>query len=380
VTVSESVAAGVRAADYVRLTRTLGANDRAGALAALAAVADDPGLATMLRRHHLIPLLCATVGTGTLREHLPDAAYATLQAWCQQPRPAAAECLRTIAEAQATLGRAGIDGMLLKGLYFADRLYGGIDRRGQHDVDLLVRWGDFRRAARTLRGLGYVERWRDLHSATWRRGAAYIDLHACFRNAPPYRLDEARLWVERVRWTIADVSFATPSDEDTLVMLALSLFQDVGLGTAKLKQLLDLQLLAAAVDATFDWPGFLARRVPERTHAIVVNVLDLVCRVFDDESRLRGLAAALAALQVRPVAGTRAAALALVFAEPAAPGNKRWFFAIYPGSIVWYWLWLLPRKLPAYLAGTAPGRTRSAMRPSLAALRMLLGARRPRRG
>ena len=36
---------------------------------------------------------------------------------------------------------------------------------------------------------------------------------------------------------------------------------------------------AAAVGADFDWPCFLARRVPERTHAIVVNVLDLVRRL-----------------------------------------------------------------------------------------------------
>jgi Uncharacterised nucleotidyltransferase len=367
---------GSSGADYALLARSLGTNDRAGALAALARVAADPALVATLRRHHLIALLGATIAEDDLRTHLPPGACAALHAWLRQPRSSPERSLQTIAEAQAALRRDGVDCMLLKGLYFADRLYGGLDRRGQYDVDLLVRWADFRKAARSLRALGYLERWRDLHSATWQRETDYIDLHACFRNAPPYRLDEARTWRERVPYTLAGISGTTPSDEDTLVMLALSLFQDVGLGTVKLKQLLDVYLLAASIDARFDWPGFFARRAPERTRGIAVNVLDLVRRVFGGESELGGLAAALDRQRAPLVVSERAEALALVLGARPASRNKAWFFAIYPGSIVWYWLWLLPRKLPTYLSGKAPGGARSSMRPSLEALRVLIAARR----
>ena len=364
-------------AGYARLARCLGANDREGALAALAAVAGDPALAATLRRHHLATLLAATLGDDALRARLPAAAHAALRVWLDRQRPSAAEHLRALAEARAALAEHGVDCMVLKGLYFADRLYGGLERRGQYDVDLLVRRRDFRRASRALRALGYAARWRDLHSVTWRRATTHVDLHACFRNAPPYRLDEARTWAERVPWAIGEVAFPTPSDEDTLVMLALALFQDVGLGSAQLKQLLDVYLLAVAVDAAFDWERFMARRAPERTLAIVVNVLDLACRVLDEEGRLPRLAAALAPHRARCVAGTRVDALALVLGDAGAARNRAWFLALYPGSIAWYWLWLLPRKLPAYLSGRAPGRTRSALRPSLATLRAVLQARRP---
>lgn len=184
------------------------------------------------------------------------------------------------------------------------------------------------------------------------------------------------MWRERVRYTIADVSFTTPSDEDTLVMLALSLFQDVGLGTTKLKQLLDAYLLAASIDARLNWRRFFARRSPERTLAITVNVLDLVLRVFDGESRLPRLAAALASHRELVVVPERAQAIALVLAERATVSNRAWFFTIYPGSIAWYWLWLLPRKIPTYLSRKAPGQARSSMRPSLETVRALARARR----
>jgi len=75
------------------------------------------------------------------------------------------------------------------------------------------------------------------------------------------------------------------------------------------------------------------------------------------------------------VASARDQALALVFAERGAVANKGWFFRVYPGSVLWYWLWLLPRKVPTYLRGSAPKRGPSSMRPNLATLRLVLGAR-----
>ena len=176
------------------------------------------------------------------------------------------------------------------------------------------------------------------------------------------------------------MTFTTPSDEDTLVLLALSLFQDLGLGTAKLKQLVDVLLLAAAIDARFDWPRFFTRRAADGTLAIAVNVLDLVLRVFDAATLLPALAAALAAHHGALVATDTGAALDLVAAERGAAVGKAWFFRVYPGSLARYWLWLLPRKVPAYLRGDAPARGPSSMRPSLATLKLIFAARHPHAG
>ena len=361
-------------ADYASLARSLGADDRPAARAALARVAGDATFADTVRRHHLSHLLFATLPEDELRAALPPPAFDALREWLRRPRSSPADDVRAIDEVQTALRRHGIDCMVLKGLYFAHRLYRGLERRAQYDVDLVTRRRDFTRASRVLADLGFVERWRDLHSVTWRRGADNLDLHSCFRNVPAYRLDEDRIWRDRVSYTIGDLSFTTPSDEDTLVLLVLSLFQDIGLGSAKLKQLVDVVLLVAAIDRSFDWGRFFARRAPEKTLPVAVNVLDFAVRVFDVATSVPRLAATLAGHADVLAVREREQALALLFAERSAPANKAWFFRIYPGSVARYWLWLLPRKLPLYLKGQAPGRGPSSMRPSLATLRLLLGA------
>ncbi len=362
--------------DYAALARCLGANDQTGALAALSRVVDDPALVDTIRRHQLTSLLWTTIPEDQLRIRLPGGAVTAFRDWLAKRRSSPRDHLDTLAEAGAALQRDGIECMLLKGAYFSHRLYGGLGRRPQYDVDLLVRRHEFRRASRTLRGLGYDERWRDLHSVTWQRDTAQIDLHSCFRNAPAYRLDEERIWRDRLAYTIGDVSFTTPSDDDTLVLLALSLFQDVGLGSAKLKQLVDACLLVAAIDGQTDWQRFLARREPERTLVIAANVLALVVDVLDAAPNMARLAAALAPLRGRMVISTPEQALALTFAERGATANKAWFFQLYPGSVARYWLWLLPRKLPLYLRGRTPAGAPSSMRPSLETMRLLMARRR----
>jgi predicted glycosyltransferase len=362
---------------YARLARALGNDDGVVARHALAAVAGDPELVETLRRHHLLPPLCTTIPDDDLRTVLAPDVHTALRARRATARTSPAEDLATIAEAQAALAAEGVECMLLKGLYFAHRLYGDVARRHQHDIDLVVRRADARRAARRLRALGYVERWRDLHSTNWARGSARLDLHVCFRNTPAYRLDERRIWADRVPYAVDGLTFTTPSDEDTLVLLALSLFQDVGLGAAKLKQLLDVYLLTMRIDATFAWDEFLARRQAERTLRVVVNALDLVVRVFAADTALLRLAAALVPHRRLLATTDRARVLDLVFAERSAVANKAWFFAVYPGSLAYYWLWLVPRKIPGYVRGTAPQRAPSSMRPSLATLRLLLDARKP---
>lgn len=361
---------------YARLARHLGADEPDAALDALRAVADDPALVETIRRHHLITLLWRTVREDDLRARIPAGAFAELVEWLSRRRPSATDNLRVLAEAQDVLARAGIGCLVLKGAYFADRLYGGLERRPQYDVDLLVRRGDFASATRTLGAIGYVERWRDLHSITLLRDDAHVDLHWCFRNAPAYRLDEARIWRDAAPYTVAGTTFTTPSDEDMLVALSLAVFQDVGLGTAKLKQLVDVDLLVRDVDARLDWAAFLRRREREGTLAIVVNVLDLVAAIFRAAPAVPRLAAALAEHRDLLVARGPDDAARLVFAARGTTANRLWFFRVYPGSIARYWLWLLPRKLPTYLAGRAPARGASSMTPSLETVQLLLRARR----
>jgi hypothetical protein len=363
-------------ASYALLARSLGANDVDAAVAALAPIAHDPAFVPTLRRHQLVGLLVGSVPEDALRACLPAETLAALGEQYDRVRATPRDSLRTLAEIQDALGREGLECMLLKGVYLAQRLYGDLERRTQYDVDVAVRERAFRSARRILRQTGWTERWRDLHSVSWARDTESLDLHSCFRRAPIYALDEDRIWTDRVAYAIDGVAFTTPSDEDTLVLLALSLFQDLGLGSAKLRQLLDLYLLAADIDARFAWPVFFARRLPEGTLEVAVNVLDLTLRVFDAAPVLPRLSDALAPHRALIAAPERAQALALALADRGAAANKGWFFAVYPGSLTWYWLWLLPRKLLARLAGRAPRRGKSALVPGVGTLRALMRARR----
>src|SRR5262249_49533400 len=160
--------------------------------------------------------------------------------------------------------------------WFAERLYGGLRRRPQHDIDLLVRSRDFRRAARSFRRLGFARKGRDLHSLSFIRDDVSVDVHRYLRWAPAYALDEAAIWDTALDVHVEGVAMRTLSDEHSLVMLAMAAFEDLGQGAAKLKQLLDLYLLLRRVDATFDWEAFFLRRERENLLAVTVNVLALV--------------------------------------------------------------------------------------------------------
>jgi hypothetical protein len=144
-TFASDAAMGARFADYAVLARALGENDVGGARAALGRVAGDAALVDTIRRHHLTSLLAATISEDELQGRLPARAFATLRDWLHQPRPSPEEHLATFAEVQAALERGGVECMLLKGAYFAHRLYGGLARRAQYDVDVVTR----RRCSRT---------------------------------------------------------------------------------------------------------------------------------------------------------------------------------------------------------------------------------------
>ena len=63
-------------------------------------------------------------------------------------------------------------------------------------------------------------------------------------------------------------------------MLLLSLFEDVGQDTTRLKQLLDGYLLLRQMDAVTDWDAFFDRRARENLASIAGTILDLLVTLF----------------------------------------------------------------------------------------------------
>jgi hypothetical protein len=245
-------------------------------------------------RHHLIGLVRTRISDADLRARLAPALADALASRRPVGRVPASTLLAAYADVRRALAADGIDLLVLKGFYFAERLYGGIDRRPQHDLDVLVRPRDFRRTLAALRALGFARRRRDLHSIAVRHGDVQVDVHRHLRWAPVFAIDEAAVWRTALDVEVQGTAVRTLSDEYTLVFVLLAAFEDLGQGLAKLKQLLDVHLLLRAVDPTMDWEAFFARRMAENVLDVTVNVLAVCVALFEASDELPRLAAALA--------------------------------------------------------------------------------------
>jgi hypothetical protein len=351
---------------YARIAKLAGLGEDEALLGAVAALEGDPvALADGLRAHHLIHLIRARIPEPDLRARLPEALLAALASRRPIQRAAPERLLAVFEEVRDALGKAGAEVLLLKGLVFADRLYGGLERRPQFDLDLLVRRRDQGRALRTLGALGFAPKTRDLHSRTLKREAVSIDLHHALRWAPAFRLDEEALFASAVSREIRGAPVRTLSDEYTLVGLVLAAFEDLGQGMAKLKSLLDLYLLLRQVDGETDWEAFFARRAAENGLGIAVNVLDLVADLFEARPELPALSATLEERRALRVLASREEVCALVGAPRKAPASLEWFRRIYPGSVPLYLLWFWAGGLPGNLRDFDLGRLRATVSVAL---------------
>lgn len=329
----------------------------------LARIADPPATAAMaLRRHQLIGIVLDTLSRAGLTARLPPDLFAALDAQRPRQRVAPAAFLAVFGELRERLAARGGSVLLLKGLYLADRLYGGYDRRPQFDLDVLVRPSHLRLAGRALVEMGFTRDAYDLHSVTYRRGDLKVDVHGWLRRAPAYRIATARVWQDVQHVRLADSVVPTLSDEFTLVLMALSAVEDLGQGMARLRQLLDVLLLLRACDRDADWDAFFAHRRDERLDRLVARFFAIVLDLFQAAAEVPRLTAVLHRHVDGREATHRTRALALVFAERKAAANLAWFRDIYPGRLLWYLLWFWAGSFPGNLAALDRSRVRAAVR------------------
>ena len=289
-----------------------------------------------LGRHTLIRLVLIALPEPVVRAELSPQLADMLERWRARSWLPIEDYVRAFEQASHALKTNDVQSLLLKGFYFGVRLYGGITRRPQHDVDMLVQDRDFRRACRALTRAGFVDSSDDLHSRTYRLGEVKLDLHRCFRRAPAFRVDERVAWDSAIEVRLGSLTVRTLSDEWTLVFLLLSAFEDIGQGTVKLKQLTDIFLWLRAVDAETQWDDFFSRREREALLGVSVNVLALVVTLFESAADCPRLAAALTNRSHLIADPRRDTALALVFAPAKDVRNLAWFAKVYPGSLALY--------------------------------------------
>jgi hypothetical protein len=244
-----------------------------------------------------------------------------------------------------TLAAAGVDFILLKGLYFAARYYGGVENRFSWDLDVLVRQADAAAVDRLMRRNGYFRRSAVILSralsANFTHAFDYgnerplfsVDLHWMLSRHPSFRVDYDALWNSHEQYDVLGRRFRVLSQEYEVVSNALSTFRDIQRGAIGLRAFVDLYRVLEASDASMDWGEFLGRRRDER----IAGAAGMVSNARN--------------LLVAPPGG---AACGLFEPGVGALPNRSWTASIYACSrteVAAWWFVSLPFRMAVYRSG-----------------------------
>ena len=184
------------------------------------------------------------------------------------------------------LEEAGIRVVALKGPSLGQRLFGSPLKRFFGDLDALVDSAQLSDAITVLQSRGYRlakglnrlpnHRLRTNHAVELRYDTIRIDLHWHFRNVPYYRIDMSKFWLERKTIELAGNPVRIASDEHTVVLLCLSVVDDLSLAKLRIKHMLDLYLMLHVFDPNYDWENFFAERLADNTLSVVLNAIAIL--------------------------------------------------------------------------------------------------------
>jgi len=326
-------------------------------LAALAGLYEPiDQVAATLQRHQVGELAVQAV-----RAHQPGSPTVAAMAGALEqvrwaPPVEARVLLDSFVELEEAMAGAGIPVLILKGAVLAQRLYGGLDRRPQYDLDVLVTRTAARDARRVMLEVGYKPVRRYQHAASLRRPPVEVDLHWALRSAPAYAIDHGQVWKDAVPVVLDDVHARTLSDEHLLLLLSSSVVEDTGLGATRLKQLCDVWLLVRELDARFDWDAWFQARQPEHLEAVAANGFALTLEVLETHKDAPRLSQALEARSDLLCVKGRQQAKALLAAPRGDAANSAWFNRVYPGSPLVYRTHSFVAGLPASVRDVRPSR------------------------
>lgn len=348
---------------YPRIARHAALREPAALASALRST-DAPfaEIGATLRYHHLVGLVLSTIDEEHMRSQLDAELIRAIEVQRPVQPITADELLHGFDEVRLALSEKNIPVMLLKGLYFAQRFYGGHQRRPQFDLDILVPARERGAAARVLKRQGFTRQAYDLHSQTFTRERLKVDVHGWLRWAPAYRMVEHIYWQSARPVRIGDREILTLTDEFNLVLLGLACFEDLGQGMVRLKQLLDVLLFVRQVDASLNWDAFFGRRESEGIDGVLANVFALVLVVLEGEQDAPRLRAALDDRRRLLTGTTRTIAMDLIFSPRKRPASLAWFGRIYPGSLAYYLVWFWLGGFPLNLRQIQPARIGTMLR------------------
>ena len=308
----------------LRLLALLVRDEHDGAAALLRDTCCDAArFAAFAEQHRVAGFLWTRLEGTALGDELPSALRDRLRAgylrqWTKNER-----LLREAERLLPGLAAAAPRHLFLKGPFLAARFHGDIDRRAISDLDVLVAGTDeLERVDALLVREGYrktslgtpqsrVVR-RFAHHLTYRRDDLAVEVHWAFQQHFTFAINYAAVRDAAGTLELRGRSYAVASDEDELVLQCLAVFGDAQVGTFLAKSLVDVFVIARALDTTTDWERFLAAQTARGLGRIATSVLGMTLDLFDGAAELPALPAALGRRASERRVRDRAAALAFL--------------------------------------------------------------------
>lgn len=250
---------------------------------------DAVGLAALLRsgsptpaefvefcdRQALRPLLVAELSHDSVAAVFDDRTRRKLLAYDKRQEVIRQRLQDELVEIADEFGAAGVEFILHKGPYWADRFYGSERLRFYGDLDLLVHATDLEAAERLLVERGYEREAGGaipgalirafLHGIHFAASDRRVDLHWSLGVNAAYRLDGLEIWQSSDVFGFRGRTIQVLSDEHTLMALLVSLFEDLQRGVFKLKGFADLHRVLGSTFGERDAFDFLASRANDGT-------------------------------------------------------------------------------------------------------------------
>ncbi len=298
----------------------------------------------LVARHRMGPFLNFRLEGSPLGPVLPAELRARISKTAERQAVLAERCLSGLDELAKAFQAEGIPLVVIKGLEMAQRLFGGVSRRGFWDLDLLVREVDRHRTCRLLESRGFhlkssvflSERLsaRFTHALDYAKGEIKLDLHWCLSRLPGLRIDSAGLFARAERLDLHKLEVQVLSLEDELAFVLVSVFADIQRGYLRLQSLVDIWALLQRLP-DLDWAGFFARRRLERSEFICRGVLGLLLGSLGLEAEFPALKQALG------VTPSRDEALFVLERSGGGSRGKRWAAQRLPVTRPYYACWWL---------------------------------------
>jgi len=175
----------------------------------------------LAEQHRVLPWVAAQVLDGR-GSQLPVAVEVRLREARRAATIAAFLWTSELKSLLAEFASASIPVLVLKGLWFAQRIYGNAALRSSRDIDLLVRKDRFGAAEKLLQTIGFTSHaCADDYHREWRRGTLAVELHFDVENPLAFDFDIESVWKRAHPATFEGQPGWTLAPADELLYLCL---------------------------------------------------------------------------------------------------------------------------------------------------------------